>query len=162
MLDVSRVTAARWGRRRFLGGMLLAPFAGAAGAAVWTPGNGPYAVGSSCMQAGPATAAPMADYLVGSLQPQGTLYLDQLITDRQATLVIDVKVPKDFPYAGRLAGRSLPVVLTVFYPTPLRRRAGALPADRPFRRAEHPWAVAPREAWAPGLAGLCRGRCLPR
>ena len=117
MLDASRVTAARWGRRRFLGGMLLAPFAGAAGAAGWTPGNGPYAVGSSCMQAGPATAAPMADYLVGSSGPQGSQYLDQLISDRQATLVIDVKVPEDFPYAGRLAGRSLPVVLTVFYPT---------------------------------------------
>ncbi|MDR7297167.1 dienelactone hydrolase [Pelomonas aquatica] len=98
--------------------MLLAPFAGAAGAAGWTPGNGPYAVGSSCMRAGPATAAPMADYLVGSSGPQGSLYLDQLISDRQATLVIDVKVPKDFPYAGRLAGRSLPTVLTVFYPTP--------------------------------------------
>ncbi|KQY90405.1 hypothetical protein [Pelomonas sp. Root1444] len=97
--------------------MLLAPFAGAAGAAGWMPGNGPHAVGSSCMQAGP-TAAPMADYLVGSSGPQGSLYLDQLISDRQATLVIDVKVPKDFPYAGRLAGRSLPTVLTVFYPTP--------------------------------------------
>lgn len=66
----------------------------------------------------PATTAPMADYLIGRLQPQGALYLDQLISDRQATLVIDVKVPEDFPYAGRLAGRSLPMVLTVFYPTP--------------------------------------------
>jgi dienelactone hydrolase len=118
VLDVARVTAARLGRRRILGGMLLAPFAGTAAAAAWGADPGPYRVGSSCMTARPATVAPMADYLVGSSGPQGSLYLDQLISDRQATLVIDVKVPKDFPYAGRLAGRSLPMVLTVFYPTP--------------------------------------------
>jgi dipeptidyl aminopeptidase/acylaminoacyl peptidase len=46
------------------------------------------------------------------------LYLDQLISDRKATLVIDVQVPEDWPGAGRLAGRSLPVVLSVLYPTP--------------------------------------------
>ena len=118
MLDVSRVTAARLGRRRLLSGMLLAPFAGVAGAAGWGADTGPYQVGSSCMQAEPATAAPMADYLVGNSAQQGSLCLDQLISDSQATLVIDVKVPKDFPYAGRLAGRSLPMVLTAFYPTP--------------------------------------------
>jgi dienelactone hydrolase len=118
VLDVSRVMAARLGRRRVLGGMLLAPFAGTAGAAGWGVDPGPYRVGSSCMLARPATDAPMADYLVGRPEPQGALYLDQLITDRRATLVIDVKVPKDFPYGGRLAGRSLPMVLTVFYPTP--------------------------------------------
>lgn len=119
MIDVCHLMTTPVGRRRLLGGMLLAPFAGAAGAAGWTPGNGPYAVGSSCMLTRPATAAPMEHYLIGRSQPQGPLYLDQLISDRQATLVVDVKVPRDFPYAGRLAGRSLPVVLTVFYPTPV-------------------------------------------
>ncbi|WP_457356641.1 alpha/beta hydrolase family protein [Roseateles sp. P5_D6] len=119
--------------------MLLAPLAGAAGAAGWTTGNGPYAVGSSCMKAEPATAAPMADYLIGSLSPQGPLYLDQLISDRQATLVIDVKVPKDWPYAGALAGRSLPVVLTVFYPTPAdnRRPDYTFPEETGWYRLPH-------------------------
>ncbi len=70
------------------------------------------------MMAKPASAAPMEHYLVGRWQPQGSLYLDQLISDRKASLVIDVKVPEDWPYAGRLAGLSLPVVLTVLYPTP--------------------------------------------
>ncbi|MFG6488494.1 alpha/beta hydrolase family protein [Roseateles sp. BYS78W] len=118
MIDVSHLTPARIGRRQVLGGLLMAPVAGMVRAAGWTPGNGPYAVGSSCMLSRPATAAPMEQYLIGHSQPQGSLYLDQLISDRQATPVIDVKVPEDFPYAGRLAGRSLPVVLTVFYPTP--------------------------------------------
>lgn len=108
-------------RRQLLAGMLLAPLAPlarAAGAATWTTGFGPYAVASSCMQAEAATGAPTEHYLIGRWQPQGSLYLDQLITDRQATLVVDVKVPEDWPGAGRLAGRSLPVVLTVLYPTP--------------------------------------------
>ena len=70
------------------------------------------------MQADRATAAPMEHYLVGRVQPQGGLYLDQLLSDRRASLVVDVKVPKDWPYAGRLAGRTLPMVLTVLYPTP--------------------------------------------
>jgi dipeptidyl aminopeptidase/acylaminoacyl peptidase len=99
--------------------MLLAPLAGmAAGSAAWTPGFGPYQVGSSCMLAEPATAAPMEHYLIGRWQPRGSVYLDQLISDRRATLVIDVKVPADWPGAGRLAGHSLPVVLSVLYPTP--------------------------------------------
>jgi dienelactone hydrolase len=105
-------------RRQLLGGMLLAPFAGVATAAGWTPGFGPYEVGSSCMMANSDKAASMEQYLIGRVQPQGAVYLDQVISDRKATLVIDVKVPKDWPGAGALAGLSLPVVLTVFYPTP--------------------------------------------
>jgi dienelactone hydrolase len=104
-------------RRKVLGGMLLAPLAGAATAAGWTPGFGPYEVGSSCMMANPDKAASMEQYLIGRWQPEGTLYLDQVISDRKATLVIDVKVPADWPGAGRLAGKSLPVVLSVLYPT---------------------------------------------
>jgi len=110
--------AATLNRRKLLGGMLLAPFAGAATAAGWTPGFGPYEVGSSCMMASAPGDRPMEDYLIGRGQPQGAVYLDQVVSDRKATLVIDVKVPKDWPGAGGLAGRSLPVVLTVFYPTP--------------------------------------------
>jgi hypothetical protein len=100
-----------------MAGMLLAPLARTAAASGWTPGLGPYAVGSSCMLAEPATAAPSEHYLIGRWQPNGSLYLDQLISDRSATLVIDVKVPEDWPGAARLAGQSLPVVLSVLYPT---------------------------------------------
>lgn len=109
---------ARFARRRFLGGLLLAPLAARAAApSAWSTGLGPYPVGSSCMSARPATDTPMEDYLIGRWKPEASLYLDQLVSDRQATLVVDVKVPENFPYAGRLAGRKLPVVLTVFYPT---------------------------------------------
>ncbi len=128
------------GRRPFLGGMLLAPLAGLArdGMAL-TPGFGPHEVGSSCLQAERATAAPMEHYLIGRLQPQGPLYLDQLISDRQATPVIDVKVPKDWPYAGRLAGHSLPAVLTVLYPTPADnpRPDYTFPDETGFYRLPH-------------------------
>lgn len=139
MIDQSRPTLPRLQRRQCLGGLLLAPFAGAAVGAGWSSGMGPHAVGSSCMKAEPATAAPMADYLAGSLKPQGTLYLDQLITDRQASLVIDIKVPRDYPYAGRLAGRTLPVVLTVFYPTPAdnRRPDYTFPDETGWYRLPH-------------------------
>jgi len=101
--------------------MLLTPLAAAAGgvqAGGWTTGLGPYKVGTSCMLAQKSTTAPMEHYLIGRLQPQGALYVDQVLEDRQASLVIDVKVPRDWPGAGRLAGLSLPVVLTVYYPTP--------------------------------------------
>ncbi|MDR7267391.1 dienelactone hydrolase [Pelomonas saccharophila] len=108
----------RCGRRAFLGGLLLAPLATIAAPTGWTAGRGPYQVGSSCLLAEPASAAPSEHYLIGRWQPQGSLYLDQLIKDRSATLVIDVKVPADWPGAGRLAGCSLPVVLSVLYPTP--------------------------------------------
>lgn len=101
--------------------MLLAPMARmahAAGAGAWTPDMGPYAVGSSCLMADASKAATMEPYLIGQTTPQGALYLDQVVSDRQATLVIDVKLPQDWPYAGRLAGLSVPVVLSVLYPTP--------------------------------------------
>ncbi len=118
MFEKSSVAAVSLDRRKVLGGMLLAPFAGAATAAGWTPGFGPHGVGSSCMLAKAPGDRPMEEYLIGSPQARGAVYLDQVISDRKATLVIDVKVPNDWPGAGGLAGRSLPVVLSVLYPTP--------------------------------------------
>lgn len=80
---------------------------------------GPYAVGSTHMQvsAGAAGDRPLVDYLNGKTDGARSLYVDELISQRDAALLLKLTVPADYPGAGALAGQQLPLLLYVLYPT---------------------------------------------
>ncbi|WP_457443598.1 alpha/beta hydrolase family protein [Roseateles sp. P5_E4] len=80
---------------------------------------GPYAVGSTNMQVAASAAGdrPLVDYLNGKVDGSRSLYVDELLSRRDAPLLLKVTVPANEPGAGALAGQQLPLLLYVLYPT---------------------------------------------
>jgi len=81
--------------------------------------SGPHAVGSTNMAVTLPAAGerPMMDYLNGKVEGQRSGYIDEIITQRDAAPLLKVTVPPTEPGAGVLAGRQLPVLLYILYPT---------------------------------------------
>lgn len=81
------------------------------------PGPGSFPVGSTNFEVrAPAEGVPIFDYLNGKATAQQLLYISDLLVSPESVPTVQVPVPGGQPF-GRWAGKSLPVVLYVLYPT---------------------------------------------
>jgi len=75
---------------------------------------GPFAVGSTNLQVTPPAGRPLIDYLNGS---KDGAYLTAILAAPQAVPQLQLTVPASEPGAGAVAGKPLPLVLHILYPT---------------------------------------------
>jgi predicted dienelactone hydrolase len=97
----------------------LTAFAWLSGAEITPIGPGPFAAGSTNMEVTVAVPAkaPMFDYLNGKATANKVVYLTDILTHPESTLVLDIAVPARPKVFGRQAGTRIPLVLYVLYPT---------------------------------------------
>ncbi len=101
--------------------LLLGPAPARARSGDSGPNAGPYAAGCSNIAVDQSLVAPgrsLDDYLSGLEEGGKTYYLDQVLAHPSAVFSIDLQVPDDQDLYGQSAGRSLPVVGFICYPTP--------------------------------------------
>ena len=80
-------------------------------------GPGPYALATTNLEVTPRADLPMFDCLNGKLTAAGTVYLTDILAHPEAVPTLTIAVPANRRLFGSLAGRSIPLVLLVMYPT---------------------------------------------
>lgn len=80
-------------------------------------GLGSFAVGCTNLEVTPRVGVPMFDFLNGKRSAKETLYLTAILTHPEAVPTLSIHVPSDTSVFAADAGREIPLVLTVFYPT---------------------------------------------
>ena len=80
-------------------------------------GEGPYAVAMTNLEVSPKGEVPMFDYLNGKMTASSTVYLTDILTHPEAVPTLPIAVPAGAKVYGALAGRTIPTVLLVAYPT---------------------------------------------
>jgi predicted dienelactone hydrolase len=81
---------------------------------------GPYAVGTSCIQIDTgkiASGRSLNDYLQGNWDGDQRFYVDQILASPESTFFYQMPVPDDRSLYGDLAGKVMPMVAVIFYPT---------------------------------------------
>ncbi|ACB74309.1 hypothetical protein [Opitutus terrae] len=79
---------------------------------------GPLAVASTNLEvSAPAPDVPMVDYLNGKATSKRTVYLSDILAHPDSALALTIDVPADPKTFGWMAGRRIPLVLYVLYPT---------------------------------------------
>jgi hypothetical protein len=82
--------------------------------------NGPYAVGTSCIQIDTGKIAEgrsLNDYLQGNWDGDQRFYVDQILASSESSFFYQMPVPDDRSLYGDLAGTVIPMVAVVLYPT---------------------------------------------
>lgn len=82
--------------------------------------NGPYAVGTSCIQIDTGKIAQgrsLNDYLQGNWDGDQRFYVDQILASPESSFFYQMPVPDDSSLYGDLAGTVMPMVAVILYPT---------------------------------------------
>jgi hypothetical protein len=82
--------------------------------------NGPYAVGTSCIQIDTGKIAQgrsLNDYLQGNWDGDQRFYVDQILASPESSFFYQMPVPDDRSLYGDLAGTVMPMVAVILYPT---------------------------------------------
>lgn len=81
-------------------------------------GPGPDALATTNLEVTPREGVKMFDYLNGKMTSKDTVYLTDILTHPEAVPTLSIAVPDNRSLFHALAGRSIPVVLVIMYPTP--------------------------------------------
>ncbi len=80
-------------------------------------GPGPYALATTNLEVTPRADLPMFDCLNGKMTAARTVYLTDILAHPEAVPTLTIAVPAGGRPFGSIAGRSIPLVLLVMYPT---------------------------------------------
>ena len=79
--------------------------------------GGPYPVASSNLEVNTPTTETIESYMIGAIESDQSHYISDLLSDRASVLSININIPNSASLYGSDAGRNIPIVGYIVYPT---------------------------------------------